>query len=168
MGEALTDVFERTVAELTFSPEFGEIEIAHHTARKQGKTTALTVVLDRDGGVDISACERVAAKINDDLEGIEDEYTLEVESAGIDRPLFKPADYERFTGRNVKVITTLPIASHKTFRGRLAGVRGTNVILTTESGELPIPLDIVKSANIEFDIREDLSRAKREKKKGKS
>jgi ribosome maturation factor RimP len=95
-------------------------------------------------------------------------YTLEVESAGIDRPLFKPADYERFTGNNVRVVTTLPIASHKTFRGRLEGVRGTSVVLTTETGELPIPLDIIKSANIEFDIRADLSRAKREKKKGKS
>ena len=168
MAEALLDVFERTVAELTFSPEFREIEVVHHAARKQGKTTALAVMLDRAGGVDISACERVAAKINDALEGIEDEYTLEVESAGVDRPLFKPADYERFSGQNVKVVTTLPIASHKTFRGRLDGVRGTNVILTTESGELPIPLDIVKTVNIEFDIRADLSRAKREKKKGKS
>ena len=168
MADVLSDVFERTVAELIFSPEFRDIEVVHHSVRKQGKTSALAVMLDREGGIDMVSCERVASKINDALEGIEDMYTLEVESAGVDRPLFKPADYERFTGNNVRVVTTLPIASHKTFRGRLEGVRGTSVVLTTETGELPIPLDIIKSANIEFDIRADLSRAKREKKKGKS
>jgi hypothetical protein len=44
-------------------------------------------------------------------------------------------------------------------------MRGTNVILTTQSGELPIPLDVVRGANIEYDIRADLSRAKQAKKK---
>ena len=81
----------------------------------------------------------------------------------MDRPLVKPSDYERFTGENVRVVSTLAIRNAKTHRGKLAGVRGTNVILETSAGELPIPLEVVKSANIEFDIRADLQRAKRTK-----
>ncbi|HEX4351744.1 MAG TPA: hypothetical protein VHZ95_02495, partial [Polyangiales bacterium] len=58
------------------------------------------------------------------------------------------------------------IGNAKTHRGVLAGVRGTNVILRTGAKgetELPIPIDAIKSANLEYDIRADLQRAKREK-----
>jgi ribosome maturation factor RimP len=105
--------------------------------------------------------ERAAAYINAALEPIPDLYTLEVESAGVDRPLVKPADYDRFAGNDVKIVTTLTIASAKTHRGRLVGLRDANVILATKSGELPLPLAAIKSANIEYDIRADLQRAKR-------
>ena len=54
---------------------------------------------------------------------------LEVESAGLNRPLLKPSDYERFSGRNVRVVTTLAIGNAKTHRGILGGVRGNAVIL---------------------------------------
>ena len=120
-------------------------------------------MVDKAAGVDIATCERVAARINLALETFTEPYTLEVESAGLNRPLVKPSDYERFIGENVRVVSSLAIRNAKTHRGRLAGVRGTNVIIETAAGELPIPLEVVKSANIEFDIRADLQRAKRAK-----
>jgi ribosome maturation factor RimP len=163
---ALTDAFERIVHGLPHQREFSGLEIVTTRTRRNRDGFALSVMVDNiatTAGVDIATCERVAARINVALEAFTEPYTLEVESAGLDRPLVKPSDYERFSGRDVRVVSTLPIGNAKTHRGRLAGVRGTNVILETAAGELPIPLEVVKSANIEFDIRADLQRAKRTK-----
>jgi ribosome maturation factor RimP len=164
-GTSLSEAFERVVHAIPHDPAFRAIEIVT-TGVRPGRTSALTVMVDKEGGVDIATCERIAARINAALDAFPDEYTLEVSSAGVDRPLVKPADYDRFGGKNVKVVTTLPIAAAKTHRGVLAGMRGTNVILRTGANgetELPIPIATIKSANLEYDIRADLQRAKREK-----
>jgi ribosome maturation factor RimP len=164
-GSNFTEAFERVVRTIPHDPAFRGIEIVT-TGVRPGRTSALSVMVDREGGVDVDTCERIAARINHALDAFPDEYTLEVSSAGVDRPLVKPADYERFDGKNVKVVTTLAIGNAKTHRGVLAGVRGTNVILRTGANgatELPIPIATIKSANLEYDIRADLQRAKREK-----
>jgi ribosome maturation factor RimP len=163
---ALADAFERIVHGLPHQREFSGIEIVATRAKRNRDGMALGVMVDKlekSAGVDIATCERVAARINVALEAFSEPYTLEVESAGLNRPLVKPSDYDRFIGENVRVVSTLAIRNAKTHRGKLAGVRGTNVILQTPAGELPIPLEVVKSANIEFDIRADLQRAKRTK-----
>lgn len=162
MGEA----FERVAHALPHEPSFRAIEIVTSSIRP-GRTTALTLIVDREGGVDIATCERIAARINVALDAFPDEYTLEVSSAGLNRPLVNPADYDRFAGRAVKILTTLAIGNAKTHRGTLAGLRGTNVVVRTGAkGETQflIPLAAIKSANLEYDIRADLQRAKREKK----
>jgi ribosome maturation factor RimP len=157
------EAFERVVHALPHQPEFRGVEVVSAHARRHRSDTALHVTVDREGGVDISTCERIAARINAALDAFPDPYTLEVESAGLNRPLTKPSDYDRFTGRDVKIVTTLAIEGAKTHRGRLDGVRGTNVILARQNGELPIPLAVIKSAHLEYDVRADLQRAKREK-----
>jgi ribosome maturation factor RimP len=164
-GTSFGEAFERVVHAIPHEPAFRAIEIVTANVRP-GRTSALTVMVDREGGVDIVTCERIAARINVALDAFPDEYTLEVSSAGVDRPLVKPSDYDRFDGRNAKVITTQAIGNAKTHRGILAGVRGTDVILRTGANgetELPIPIAAIKSANLEYDIRADLQRAKREK-----
>jgi len=122
------------------------------------------VTIDRPGGVDVKLCERVAARVNAQLEAFDNPYTLEVESAGLERPLVRPGDYERFRGNRVRVVTTLTVNGGKTHRGKLQGIRGDAVILETEKGELPLPLTTIKSANLEYDARADLQRDKRERK----
>ncbi len=161
-----TEAFARVARALPHDPSFRGVEIVTADARPHGRETSLHVMIDRDGGVDMATCERIAARINAALDAFADPYTLEVSSAGVNRPLVQPADYERFAGRLARVVTTLAINSAKTHRGVLGGVRGANVILQTGANnatELPIPLDVIKSANLEYDIRADLQRAKREK-----
>jgi len=158
-----TQAFQRVVHALPHDPVFRDVEIVGTRVRRQGRDLALHVSVDRDGGIDVATCERIAARINAALDAFPDPYTLEVESAGLNRPLIKPADFERFAGRDVKVISTLVIDGAKTHRGRLEGLRGTNVILSRAGRELPIPLAAIKSANVEYDVRADLQRAKREK-----
>jgi ribosome maturation factor RimP len=160
----LGQAFERVVHGLPHELEFKDVEIVAATAHRHRHQTVLHVTVDREGGVDVKTCERVAARINVALDAFTDPYTLEVESAGLNRPLTKASDYDRFTGRDVKIVTTLAIDKAKTHRGKLDGVRGTNVILARETGELPIPIAVIKSANLEYDVRADLQRAKQREK----
>jgi ribosome maturation factor RimP len=160
------ETFESVVEAIPNDPAFVPIEIVSTDVRP-GRTAALTVLIDRPGGVDIESCERVAARINAALEAFpETMYTLEVSSAGLERPLIRPADFDRFAGKNAKVVTTVAIGNAKTHRGVLAGMRGTDIILRTGAKhdiDVPIPIDAVKTANLEYDPRADLQRAKREK-----
>ncbi|HEY8298125.1 MAG TPA: hypothetical protein VIG32_08905 [Candidatus Baltobacteraceae bacterium] len=161
----MTDAFERAIADLEHDAGFADVEFVAHAARRRDGTTVFTVTIDREGGVDMRSCERVAAAINANLDEYDDLYTLEVESAGLNRMLAKAGDYDRFCGKNVKIVTTLHIEGAKTHRGVLRGVRGTNVILETAKGELPLPLTTIKTANLEYDIRTDLNRDKQERSK---
>lgn len=144
--------------------EFAGVEIVQHHASQRRSMTNFSVTIDKEGGVDLATCERIAARINAGLEEFEDPYSLEVESAGLERPLVRPRDYERFAGKKVRVLTSLMIGGAKTHRGTLLGLRGENVVLSTEKGELPLPMATIKSANLEYDPRADFTRDKRERK----
>jgi ribosome maturation factor RimP len=161
----VTQAFERAVEQIAHDSRFAGVEIVSQTARRGRNTSTLSLTIDREGGVDLSTCERIASAINNKLDQYDELYTLEVESAGLNRPLTKPGDYERFSGRNAKIVTSLLVLGSKTHRGILRGVRGTNVILETEKGELPLPIATIDRANLEYDIRSDLTRNKRERKK---
>jgi len=159
----LVEAFESAARALPFEDGFQGLEIVAQRARRSGRSTELALTVDRPGGVDLETCGRIAARLGDLLEAQPAQYTLEVQSAGIDRPLVAPSDFERYRDRNVMVKTTLPIASEYTHRGLLLGIRGNAIVLAQKQGELPIPLEMVKSANVEYDYRADLRRAKREK-----
>lgn len=165
MQLTLAQAFECAMDDITHDSRFSGVEIVQRSARGGRRTTTLSVTIDREGGVDVATCERVAAAINTRLEQYDELYTLEVESAGLNRPLTKPGDYERFSGRDAKIVTSLLVQGGKTHRGVLRGVRGTNVILETAKGELPLPLATIERANLEYDIRSDLKRDKLERKK---
>ncbi len=156
--------FERVVHALPHDPAFRDVEVVATAVQRGRRQSALHVTVDREGGVDVATCERIAARVNAALDAFPDPYTLEVESAGLNRPLTKASDYDRFTGRDAKILTTLVIEGAKTHRGTLDGVRGTNVILRRAQGELPIPIAVIKSANLEYDVRADLQRAKQREK----
>ncbi len=160
----LTVAFERELDAVAYDRAFAGVEIVAHSARARRGTTVFSVTIDKDGGVDLSLCERIAQRINDALEEFESPYSLEVESAGLERPLVRPADYERFAGKQARVVTSLTIQGNKTHRGTLVGLRGETVVLKTETGELPLPIATIKSANLEYDPRADLQRNKRERK----
>ena len=162
---SLTDAFERAVDAISHNTAFANVEVVFHSAKRQSKILVLQVMIDREGGVDIELCGRVASALNAQLEEFEEQYTLEVESAGLNRPLMKAGDYTRFAGKDAKILTTLLINGSKTHRGVLRGVQGTNVILDTQRGSLPLPIATIKSANLEYDIRNDLKREKLDRKK---
>ena len=98
----------------------------------------------------------------DDL--IAHRYVLEVSSPGIERGLYKRADYERFAGSRVKLRTSEPIDGQRNFRGTIAGVAQNQVVLDDRtSGRVEIPFEFIAKANLEVDVESDL-RQPRERK----
>lgn len=78
----------------------------------------------------------------DELDPFPSSFTLEVSSPGLDRPLRRPRDFERFVGEPVSLTTTAS-EGRRRHSGRLIGLREGGVVLATEAGELSVPLDEV-------------------------
>jgi ribosome maturation factor RimP len=156
--------FERELDAIAHDKAFAGLEIVQHHARSVRGAAALRVTVDAADGADLALCERLAARINAILGGLNADYSLEVESAGLDRPLVRPKDYERFTGERARIVTSLTVNGGKTHRGILRGLRRETVVLETERGELLLPMAAIKSANLEYDVRLDLQRDKQQRK----
>lgn len=111
-----------------------------------------------DGGITVEDCAEVSRAVSAVLD-VEDPiagaYRLEVSSPGLDRPLVKPADFERFKGFEAKVELGRPLEGRKRFRGRLRGVSGSEVVLQDEeSGEQRLP--VAEIANAKLVVTDDL------------
>ena len=93
----------------------------------------LRVYIDKPDGVDILDCETVSRALSDlldEADPIEGSYTLEVSSAGAERPLKRPGDYERFMGSPVAVKLYQAKEGRKEFAGVLAGYDNGDVTVT--------------------------------------
>ena len=98
----------------------------------------LRLYLDKDGGVDILDCENVSRKVSDlldEIDPIEGSYVFEVSSAGAERPLKRPSDFQRFMGSAVLVKTYKPVDGRKEFPGVLAGYEDGAVTLELAGGK---------------------------------
>lgn len=114
------------------------------------KTKALQVMIERldEKPIVIEDCEAVSRAVSvalDVMDPIKSKYNLEVSSAGIDRPLIKPEDFERFVGKYVVIKTFVLKEEQKIFKGLLDSV--------TEHG-IKLCLDVPSNAIIEFDYNE--------------
>ena len=101
--------------------------------------------------INVDDCERVSREVSAQLD-VEDpitgNYTLEVSSPGLDRPLKKLVDFERFAGEHVQVRLSLPIGNQRNFVGVIEGVRDGAVALRTEKGEALLPFDDIEKARL--------------------
>ena len=105
----------------------------------------LRLYLDKEGGVNILDCEAVSRKVSDlldEADPIESSYMFEVSSAGAERALKRPGDFERFMGSAVLVKTYKPKDGRKECAGTLAGYEDGAVLLDMGTGE---PLRFEKS-----------------------
>ena len=97
-------------------------------------------MIDADAGnhVSLTECEAVSRALStalDKADPIEQAYMLEVSSPGLDRPLKKDADFEKFSGRLVDVGLYKPLNGSKTVTGTLVGLVDGMVVLTLDNGE---------------------------------
>ena len=100
---------------------------------KEAGTWYLRVLLDKEGGVDILDCEAISRKLDvllDEADPIEGSYTLEVGSAGAERALKRPSDFERYLGSPVLVKTYRNMDGRKEFAGHLTGWQDGAVTIT--------------------------------------
>ena len=110
-----------------------------------------------DGGMNVEDCAEVSRMVSallDVEDPIASEYTLEVSSPGIDRPLTRLADYDRFAGLEAKVETRLPVDGRRRFRGRLDGADGDKIRLETDAG--PVTLTFADIAKAKLVLTDEL------------
>ena len=117
----------------------------------RGNTSTLRVYLDRDGGVGVKDCEQVSHQLSallDVEDPISGEYTLEVSSPGLDRPLYTPAQYRRFSGETIDLRLRLPFEGQRKFRGKLEAIEADEVVLTVADHEYLFPFDSIERARV--------------------
>jgi ribosome maturation factor RimP len=174
----LTAFLESKLLELQY--ELVAIEILNHREKK------LRIYIDQKGGVGIEDCVKVTHELDAPLEAspeiaavFKGEYELEVSSPGLDRPLRKPSDYEKFIGQVVRLTTFRPLTSSETqaeeysaknpkqknFYGLSRGFEAATgailfgIVPEDGTGKKPktetlirIPLELVAKANLEPEI----------------
>lgn len=109
----------------------------------------LRVFIDIERGVAVDDCATVSSHLQRVFEVENVDYDrLEVSSPGLDRPLKKQADFERFAGQDVQIRVRIPVGNQRNFAGVLEGVRDGAVVVRTEKGEFAFPLDQVDKARL--------------------
>ena len=112
----------------------------------------LRIYIDGPNGIQLEDCQTVSHQISSLLD-VEDpipgQFNLEISSPGMDRPLRKVADFERFTGEVVKVKLTVPtLEGQRNFTGTLMGIKNEEVILEMDGETHYLPLDTIDKARI--------------------
>ena len=141
------------------------LELVHAEVVGPENKPIVRVFIDKPSGITHEDCSEVSlhmGTILDVEDFIHSSYTLEVSSPGLERGLYKRADYERFAGSLAKIKTTQPIQGQRNFRGRLIGIGDNEVVFEDKtSGRVSIPLELIGKANIEIDVEEEFKRAGR-------
>jgi ribosome maturation factor RimP len=140
------------------------LELVHaEVAGPEGKPI-LRLFIDKPEGVTHEDCAAVSLHLGTllDVEDfIHSPYTLEVSSPGLERGLYKRADYERFAGSAARVRANRAINGQRNFRGRIVGLEGDDVVFEDKtSGRVLIPLAAVAKANLEIDVEAEFRRAR--------
>jgi ribosome maturation factor RimP len=131
--------------------------------RREASGMVLRIQIDRPGpatSADDSVSVEDCAKVSRDLSAILDvddvvptAYVLEVSSPGLDRPLRKAEDYERFAGRRAKLVMREKIDGQGYFRGQLGGLEDGHVLIEGEDKRTHrVPLDVITRANLEVEF----------------
>ncbi len=154
------------------------LEIFDVQLRREAIGTVLRVIIDRpdrgvpetfDDAVGIEECSarqprperppRRRRRGTRSRRGAGADYTLEVSSPGLDRPLRHEADYRRFAGRLAKVVTTLPIGGQSAFSGRIAGRRDSALILEEGRKRHKVPVAQIKRGHLAVNSESEADRA---------
>ncbi len=143
----LTDRIEELIAPTVESMGFEIVRIQLSGDRRP----RLQVMAERKDGKgmrveDCASVSRAVSAVLDVEDPISGAYTLEVSSPGVDRPLTRPKDFERFAGLLARVELSRPLDGRRRFKGVLMGIEGDEVILEVdgEAVSLPFP-DIAKA-----------------------
>lgn len=117
----------------------------------QGRHSVLRVYIDRPEGILIDDCEAVSRQVSGILD-VEDpisgEYTLEVSSPGMDRPLFTLEQFAKHAGEQVKIRLRSPYEGRRNYQGILRGVEEQDVVVLVDDHEYLLPIDSIDKANI--------------------
>ncbi|MFQ5488942.1 MAG: ribosome maturation factor RimP [Gammaproteobacteria bacterium] len=111
----------------------------------------LRVYIDKEAGITLDDCEIVSRQVSallDVEDPIRGQYTLEVSSPGLDRPLFTPEHFSRFSGKQVKLRLSTPLNGRRNYKGRLQGLDDGKVMLEVDGARVDLPLEDIEKARL--------------------
>lgn len=127
------------------------LELVHVEYQPRGAASLLRVYIDKPGGVNLDDCQRLSKHIGvllDVEDFIPHHYVLEVSSPGIERPLFREADYRRFQGKEIQLVATEKIEGRRNFRGYIGTFSERVLKLECEDQVYTIPFEKIRKANL--------------------
>ena len=111
----------------------------------------LRVYIDKEGGVVLDDCAVVSNQLSavlDVEEPIQSQYVLEVSSPGVDRPLFRPADFTRFKGHEIRLRSYKAIMGRRNFRGSIKETEDESVLVEVDGEIYEIPFNAIEQARL--------------------
>lgn len=123
--------------------------------QRQGRGSLLRVYIDSENGITVDDCSKVSHQVSamlDVEDPIQGQYTLEISSPGLDRPLFEIEHFKRFAGNKVKIRVYAPIQNRRNFVGQLLRVEGMNVHLLVDENEVVVPFSEIEKAKLINDV----------------
>ena len=124
------------------------IEIEHFPNPKHG---VLRLYIDKEEGITIDDCSDVSRQISaliDVEDPVRGQFNLEVSSPGMDRPLRRVKDFQRFTGSKVKLKTIMPLDGQRNFSGRLLEADEESLTIETDTEEITLPMNALEKARV--------------------
>lgn len=115
------------------------------------KTSVLRVFIDREDGVGVEDCARVSRQISalfDVEDPINGEYTLEVSSPGLSRPLYSLTQYGQYVGEIIDLQLRFPFEGRRKFKGELTSVDAEDIVLVVDDHEYIFPFDSIEKAKV--------------------
>ena len=134
-----------------------------------GNNPILQIMADKaEGGIEVDDCARISSEVSANLDvedPIEPNYTLEISSPGIDRPLTRLKDFDRWSGYVAKMETSELIDGRKRFKGTLAGIEGDEVLIEIEEGTIGLKFEWLSEAKLVLtdELIRDVLRAQKDK-----
>ncbi|WP_286266569.1 ribosome maturation factor RimP [Thalassotalea atypica] len=116
-----------------------------------GKHSVLRLFIDHENGIDVDDCAEVSRQVSailDVEDPISSEYSLEVSSPGLDRPLFDLAHFEAVVGETVDVKLSIPLNGRRKFKGVLDAVENDMLIVIVDGQDYELPHSNVDKANL--------------------
>jgi ribosome maturation factor RimP len=145
---------EKLIAELIApTVEALELELWGIEHAQQGKYSVLRIFIESERGITIEDCEKVSRQVSailDVEDPISGEYTLEVSSPGLDRPLFKIEQFEQYKGNEIDVRLRAPLNGRRKFKGLIARVSDDKVCVQVDGVEYQLPHADIEKANIVY------------------
>jgi len=131
------------------------MELVHIEYQRETGGRILRLYVDKPGGVNLDDCAQISFQLGDILDlklETDAPYTLEISSPGLNRPISKLPDFERFKGELAKIKIARPVNGRKKFKGILSGIIGSDIQLKTETDMVVIPYqDIIKARLVNYD-----------------
>lgn len=153
MGKPKTEDIVREMTEPIV--EFLGLELIDIEYIKEGGAWFLRIFIDKPEGITHDDCQAVSERVGvilDEKDPIPQSYILEVSSPGIERPLKKAADFERFRGHKVRASTFSPVNGQKEFIGELVGLEDGHVVINVKNQSVSLPMEYVARVRLEADF----------------